>query len=318
MARPGHDRQEGHFTVRGVGAGLSLVLSVDDPRWANQGFVVKTNPIESSAEPSLTLKAARIMTGRVTYADSGMPVPNAVVSISAGESFDSSFSVSKHQADAQGSFRILSLGNYFHVTAYAPPAEPYLVVTRELDWPKGSTEQTVDLALRGGVLLTGKVKETGSGKAVAGASVVYQPRRLKGEPGDVLDGWQANVLSDPDGSFRIAVLPGAGHLLVFGPSSNYVLQGIGERELASGQSGGERAYAHAIVAYDAKADGKPHEILAELRPGVTVTGRVLGPEGQPVGDAEIITLLSVYPLQFAWRGVYAIPVRNGQVRLARS
>ena len=307
--------QEGRFTIRGVGPGLSVVLSVDDSRWARQAFVVETNSTEKSKETSLTLKAARIITGRVTYADSGMPVSKAVVSIMAGESFDSSFSVSKHQADDQGRFRILALGNYFHVTAFAPSGEPYLVVTRELDWPKGSAEQTVDLGLRRGVLLQGKVKESGTGKPVARATVVYQPRQVKGQPRDVLSGWQANVVSDPDGSFRIAVIPGAGHLLVFGPSSDYVLQGIGERELAYGESGGERSYAHAVVAYDVKADAKPVEISAALQRGVTVTGRVVGPEGQPVGDAQIITLLSVYPLQLAWRGVYAIPVRAGHFAL---
>ncbi len=309
--------QEGRFTIHGVGPELGVILSVEDSRCARQSFIVQTNPTENSKEPSLTLKAARIINGVVTYADSGMPVPHAVISIMAGEGLDSSFSGSKHQADAQGRFRILSLGNYFHVTAFAPSGEPYLVVTRELDWPKGSAEQNVELGLRRGVLLHGKVTAAGTDKPVAGASVVYQPRQVKGQPEDMLSGWQANVLSDRDGSFRIAVLPGAGHLLVFGPTSDYVLQGIGERELASGQSGGERSYAHAIVGYDVQAEAQPVEMSVELKRGVTVTGRVMDPGGQPVDDAEIeiITLLSVDPLQLAWRGVYTIPVRAGKFAL---
>ena len=47
----------------------------------------------------------------------------------------------------------------------------------------------------------------------------------------MLSGWQAIVASQDDGSFQIAVPPGKGHLLVFGPTGDYVLGEIGSNKL---------------------------------------------------------------------------------------
>jgi hypothetical protein len=96
-------------------------------------------------------------------------------------------------------------------------------------------------------------------------------------PTSVESKWDAIVPSADDGSFRIVVPPGKGHLLVFGPTGDYVHEVIGRRALMEGLSGGERWYAHKIIPYEAKAGDPPHSILAELRPGKTIRDQSLSP-----------------------------------------
>ena len=83
----------------------------------------------------------------------------------------------------------------------------------------------------------------------------------------MLSGWQAIVASQDDGSFQIAVPPGKGHLLVFGPTGDYVLDEIGSNRLYSDRPGGHRTTRHAIIPYEVKAGDPPHEVAAALRPG---------------------------------------------------
>ena len=101
------------------------------------------------------------------------------------------------------------------------------------------------------------------------------------------------VASGDDGSFAIAVPPGKGHLLVFGPTSQYILEEIGDQALYGQGTGGQRNYSHDILSYDVKSGSEPQEVTASLRPGKTIKGRVVGPAGETVDDAAIITALHI-------------------------
>ena len=132
----------------------------------------------------------------------------------------------------------------------------------------------------------------------------------------MLSGWQAIVASQDDGSFQIAVPPGKGHLLVFGPTGDYVLGEIGSNRLYDDQPGGRRYHAHAIIPYEVKAGDPPHEVAAALRPGVTIKGRVEGPDGQTVDRRLRSSRRSASrPCNPFWRGDYQIPVRDGRFEL---
>jgi hypothetical protein len=161
----------------------------------------------------------------------------------------------------------------------------------------------------------GKVTEAPSGKAVAGAAVQFIPRQANNPfyRRDVITDWQGNVETGTDGTFRMAVLPGPGHLMVLGPTGEYVHLEVGSSQFYNGKPGGMRYYPDGLVKLDLKADEKEHEVAVTLRRGVTVRGRLVGPDGESVGNALMICRLHVTQLSPFWR--FPVEVRDGRFEL---
>jgi RNA polymerase sigma factor (sigma-70 family) len=311
--------KDGRFEVRGVGRGMIAALAVSDDRFAAQGFSIPTGGPEAGKEVLKMLEPAHIIEGTVTYADTGKPVPGARLTVYAGKSELDSMFGAEGRADEKGRFRINpSPGNYFHVSAYAPDGQPYLTLQKKLKWPKAAVKQQLDLTLPRGVLVRGKAEESGTGKALAKATVQFIPRRADNPNfrADALTGWENTVVSGEDGRFDICVLPGPGHLLIHGPTPDYIYAEIGGAGLFQGQgkAGGERYYAHAIVPLDLKPGAEAHDLAATLRRAVTVKGRVLGPDGKPVAEALMLSRLGVDSVSSYWRG-FPVIVRDGRFEL---
>ncbi len=100
-----------------------------------------------------------------------------------------------------------------------------------------------------------------------------------------------------------------------------MLHELDEGLLIFGQPGIQRVYAHAFVACDPKPDGESKEVAAvkaELQPGVTVKGQVVGPDGEPVVDIWMLSRIHLSPrnpLLRQWRGDYHGIARNGRFEL---
>jgi RNA polymerase sigma factor (sigma-70 family) len=294
---------QGRFEFSGLGRGLFVAFVVHDLRFAPQWLGVATDDRDGPKEVTLALQPAKIIEGRVLAADTGQPIPNAVVGVTG----------SKCRTDAQGRFQANPApGDQFGVTVFPPEGHAYLVSRVEFAWAKGAVKKAIDVKVPRGVLIRGKVTEEGSGRSLAGASVQYLA--IHGNP-ENKGGWDVAVASTDDGSFQIVVPPGKGHLLVFGPTSDYLLEVIGFRMLHYGQSGGQRNYAHKIVAYEVKAGDRPHEINAVLRPGKAIKGRVAGPQGETIEHAAIITRLHIESYNTFWRGDYQLHARDGSFEL---
>src|SRR5436305_14048345 len=71
----------GSFTVHGVGPHMRVVLTVDDPRLASQRIATGTDPSSAGKFLTRTLEPAQPITGRVTDATSGNPIPDAVINV---------------------------------------------------------------------------------------------------------------------------------------------------------------------------------------------------------------------------------------------
>ena len=305
---------QGRFRIAGVGRGLSVVLFVNDPRFAQQRFDFQAVDRDEAKEVTLALHPATIIEGRALAADTGRPIADAVISVRASFGLGGGMFTTKFRADEQGRFKISPYsGTYFRMRVFPPDGQPYLAREHEFAWAKGSVKKELDLTMPRGVLIHGKVTEEGTGSPVEAASVQFFPVK---PPGDIIHGFEAIALSKADGSFDVAVPPGKGHLMVLGPTLDYIPQEItGGNLYASGQPGGIRFYAHDIIAYEFKPGESSQKIAATLKPGKTLKGRVTGPAGESVQDAVILTRQQLDPLNLTWLTHSYVRAHDGRFEL---
>ncbi len=329
---------EGRFAVRGipVGAGVSLDLA-DNDRYSTSGLTLNTSEPEQREEHdgtyrsrvknaapgeelTLTLAPARFFEGVVRYEDTNEPAPHARLTIWASqqERFGSMISVAG-TADRNGRYRIRPKpGVRFGINAYPANDEPYLIrEIRDIRWDGDAMVQQVDVTLPRGVLVQGKIVESGSEAPIVGASVQYVPETANSShiADDIVTGWQGIQVTDDQGEFRIAVLPGPGRLIAHGPRNEYVLQKSSSRELDRGKPGGDHVYAHAIRKIDPDEEADPLELTLTLERSLMVTGELVDEHGSPVDDALLISRLAI---RDAWLNWQCIPqsVMDGRFQVA--
>ena len=169
-------------------------------------------------------------------------------------------------------------------------------------------KKVMDIKLQRGVTIRGKVIEAGTGRPLRGASVQYLAARC---PDRVLDGWQAAVSSKDDGSYQIVVPPGKGYLFVYSPTSDYILESIGGQMIYYGQPGGGAITRTPSLPTTSRPVTRRTKSSPRSRPGKTIKGRLVGPEGQTVERAAIIGLLHFNYFHINWRGDLTRHARDG-------
>jgi protocatechuate 3,4-dioxygenase beta subunit len=277
---------------------MSVTLYVRDERFAFQSLVVSdTGKPEQAEKFTRALEPARVLEGRVTYADSGKPAANVELMAWGWGS--------RVRTDRQGRYRLSSARGPLYeekevgiLMAFPPEGEPYCNTQKEFRWPKGVVKHTLDLALPRGVLVRGKVTDEKTGQPVAGAQVRYfaqydNPSLKAGETGPYnFANGRDMVATGADGTFRIAGRPGAGYLLIEGPDADYVLrENGGQQRLFNGKRGGQPWRSHGFVALDLKPGAGPAEAAVALRKGVTIKGEAAGPEGRAVNELQVFCQL---------------------------
>ena len=302
----------GQFTIRGVGRDLRVSILLEDPRFARQRIKVDASAGADTTPTTAVMEPAKVIFGRVTFEDTRKPVPHVPISIWAykgGPAYPSD-----HETDADGNFRAIPFSTeQYSVAAQAPDDQPYLSAsTGSFEWTKGTFERRVDLVLRRGVMLHGKVVEAGSGQPVEGAALGYVIRESEGSVP------AARARTRPDGSFQFAVLPTPGTLAIIGPSDEFVFEERGERMLREGRAGGRRQYAHAFVSCDLKPGVESRQLDVVLGRGATVKASVVTPLGEPVKNAWVFSRLLLEPEPWATRrfsGRFHGDVHNGHCEL---
>jgi RNA polymerase sigma factor (sigma-70 family) len=317
---PATTDDQGRFTLHGLRADWTTTLLVQDGRFAQQQLTVNPQAAEPGKVAVFSLGAARVMEGTVTYEDNGRPVPGARVRIGG-----SGVRETEARTDRQGRFHMIPYtpqrdydgAKRFNITAIAPDGQPYLHRSRELAWPKGHrVQQGLNLALPRGVMVRGRIVEQPGGRPVAGACIQYMPLHTNPVARKYDLGFMGpHVVSRADGGFELPVAPGVGHLLINGPTGDYVPQWSSNVKLFfPNTTTNYRFQADAIVPLDLPADARTSNVSVKLRRGVTVRGRLTGPQGEPV-DEVLLFCLCYHPAGFLRIEAGSKTLRDGTFEL---
>jgi beta-lactamase regulating signal transducer with metallopeptidase domain len=328
--KPATTDRDGRFTLRGVDRSQILNVQVRDDRFAINWFQIgeagEKDPehegrvkVSSSGEVTLSPPPARIFEGRVTYEDTHQPVANTRVMV--GSSFDPFRCIMNVAAktDADGRFRVNTYsGKVFFVTACPPDGKPYLRNEKEIKLADGQRPPKVEIALPRAVMLRGKITEKSSGEPVGGAEIKYEElNEPPFRPDRILPDHAAPSLegrSRSDGAYEMAVPPGRGVLLVQGPQNDYIRQTITTRDFDKKAVRARRHYVGGFTTLDLKPDQPSAEVDLTLRRGVTLKGRIVGPNDQPPGDVLILSRHFIGAGEDEFRGGH-ITAKDGQFAL---
>lgn len=317
---------EGSFAIPSISEGYGVFIEVPgDERFAPQSISLNTGAPETrgprdatfrsltkNAKPgeevTLTLGSAQWFEGTVTYADTGKPAPHTKLSIWASQQETlGSMVLAPGQADENGKFRLNPPnGVRFGITAYPAEGAPYLsTAIEDLTWDAGDRTQKVDIKLPRGVLVTGKIQDAETGEPIPDATVQYQAERLNNEfyVESMVTGWQAMRLSNANGEFSIAVIPGPGRILVKTPG-NYVLKTLGSRMVYRSQPGGSALQINAVKKIDPKEGSDAIDLgTLPIEPGGTVHGKLLDENEQPLDGVTVISWLTKTQRDLNWRAL---------------
>jgi len=247
--------------------------------------------------PSTTLSVApgRVIEGIVRDHDTGRPVP--------GASIRSYTALATVTSDAQGRFQIKGQPkgkeNRLEVTV---EGQPYFKVAKVIRDTMGIQPMQVDVRLKRGVWVEGKVTNSATGKPVK-AVVVYYPFRdnphVKECPdasflnNNVSD--EAEFPTDADGRFRAVALPGGGLLTVRTNEPGYHTARPLDPQLA-GNVLHAADFQYQMHVYQGlvpiNPDSAERTVISDiiLAAGRTQHVQIFGPDGRPVLGTRTIGL----------------------------
>ena len=320
---PAASDEHGRFALRGLGRSATLTLEVSSDRHAPQTLRIDPGDLAKTGELTVSLSPAQVIEIRTTHADDGKPGAGAWVSVLSRRSGQRGLQTTSGRTNDQGLSRIIpSFGDTFTIYAIPPAGEPYLNQRTEINLPKGALRQSVELKLKRGVVVRGMIAEDASGSPVAGALVTYiQTRRNNTLYDRGLVGTRSDTVTGAEGKFQIVVPAGPGHLLVRAATPDYLHRTTTNPELGVSGQPEWLMYPDALAHIDVKPGETPEEVTMRLRRGVTVTGRLIGPDGESV--ARAIALGKSYapypptgvPFTLGWGNVPQMKFRDGRFEI---
>ncbi|MFO0980864.1 MAG: carboxypeptidase regulatory-like domain-containing protein [Planctomycetota bacterium] len=301
---------QGSFQLSNVPRGANrLPFEIDDERYAPGLFSVDI-PEDENRGVLLTLSSSRIVEGTVVRADTGKPLPNAWLLVVLGGG--SGTGDLQHEGipattDENGRFHARCRpGEYLTTYVYPPFGEPYPSwVEASAPWPRDAPRKELLVSIPRGILVRGRVVDAESGDGIADAGVEYMIRREM--PNRTIDReachrlyWAAEYrrsLTRTDGSFEIAVMPGAGFLLVRAPNPEFISQPVTWGELQLDKKGGHFLAVDGLLRIDPTPEDRSLSVTIPLHRGITITGQLVGPHAENVRAA--VALYSYYQLGFS-------------------
>jgi RNA polymerase sigma factor (sigma-70 family) len=315
--------REGSFEVPGVGRERVVELRFEAPAIATTDVFAMTRPGQTLRLPgyrryvprttTLTLHgngfehvagASKPVVGVVRDKDTGRPIPGAVVTSFQRAGDPISFRTDlRTVADGEGRFRLLGMpkGEGNVIRAGPPEGQPYLAVARRVADTPGLGPVTVDIQLKRGVWIKGRVIDLVTRRSVHAhmAYGVFEDNPDRKE----VPGWSVDIYLETradDGSFRFAGLPGRGVLAARGRGDQFRMA-VGADKIKGLEADGHfRTYPgliyvqgyHGLIEVNPAKDAKEYSCEIALDPGRALKGQVLGPDGKPLAGARVSNLKS--------------------------
>ena len=231
--QPAKTDADGRFTLEGLPQGAYASLTFWHPEYAVDDVMVHTTGNGSASPESQsfriapvkptfthTLETARPVQGRVTDKETGQPLAGLHVEMIPMRS-DCGW-VFRTRTDADGRYRVSGHGgaSAYFTTVYPPADSGYLAVTDSQSWPVGAKFLEKNFALDKGRIVRGQLIDADTRQPIAGAAVVYQPKR--DNPNNRKYDLRNTVLTNAEGRFAITALPGQGFLAVETADESYI------------------------------------------------------------------------------------------------
>jgi len=206
--------------------------------------------------------------------------------------------------DRQGRFRITGMppGEGHVLEAVPPMSEPYLMTSQDVSPSlEDGQAKRIEIQVKRGIWIEGRVTDKQSGEPRF-ATVQYMP--LKKNPHALIEelgpdpGWlQRPYPTDSDGHYRTLGLPGPGVLLVKSKIPGYPLAAGAETIDGYDASGGvipttffplQVSDWHLLKQIDPAADAISSTCDLVLDAGLSIPGRVVGPDGKRISDFYVL------------------------------
>lgn len=287
---------QGRFLLRGL-SDAEVTLQVEGPRVANFQTTQKPLPINDPKSTTISLSPANTIRGTVVYGDTGKLAANATI-INIGSPV-SSTRWAKTVSDNDGRFVInpfvldpsMRFGppaNYLQV--HAPADQAYCVASVAVDKPSAA-DREIKVTLDRGTVVKGRVFDKDSAEAIAGARIQFCHNRKmnivsrSGAEATRLDA----TISRADGTYELCFPIEDGHLLVIGPTLEFLKQEITYGELNGEGIAGRHVYADAIIPISKGTPSSEIEQNIELQRGKSLRGQVVDESGEPVPSFLVVT-----------------------------
>ncbi|AGA31133.1 sigma-70 family RNA polymerase sigma factor [Singulisphaera acidiphila] len=304
---------DGRFRLDGVGRERVVMFTIFGPTIElTRGFAMtkETPPIRAANPRIIAPKTVvyhgcrfdyiaapgRVVTGVVRDQDTAAPLVGVEIH---GMSFDSSnlayYKEVNAISDEQGRYRLVGLGQADHYRLFATPGQGQPYPTAEFiekSTAFGSQSAIIDLRLKRGILVRGRVTDKATGKPLVASVVSFALRdnpHVKDFPA-FGKAYEPRAYTDAEGRFEIAALPGPGILAARGYSDGY-LSGVGAEAIPGMNSGlsvsalphdVSPSHYHVFASLDFEPGAEPVTCDMQCDPGRSLSGTIVDPEGKPI------------------------------------
>ncbi len=314
---------EGRFRLTGIGRDRLVVVQLDGPNIASQHLHILTRPGEMILirdEPSLDISyygagfrhragLTRPIVGIVRDKDTKRPL--AGIAVRSDKLPGSPFrgeDLLQTTTDAEGRYRLTGMPKVDDLAGLGPGMisavpggdQPYVLSVKEVPHSPGLGPVTVDIELKRGVWIEGKITDKATGQPVQSGVKYFA---LSSNPNlAVYEGFDTPVSSDvvetgADGSYRIAGLPGPGLVAVL--CRGHYLKASDRDDDEGTTDRIVRAAPHFVStnSYNALAGITPANGVDSIKRDValdrgwTYKGTVFGPDGHPLAGARSFSLI---------------------------